>query len=245
MYATLQRRRSYARRVSASPRPEPIGDPPRLLRDTWLYRPITALASVVARVLARTEVRGAHHVPRSGPALVVANHISHLDTVVLFSTLRRLGRRPRFAAHAGTWNVGILGWLFEQGGFIQVQHGEGPERFAADVLAFLDAGELVVVYPEGTIPRSRRDRKARPGAGLAAAATSAPVIPVAMADIAPWTGFPMRLRQPATVTFGAPMPVPRLAPDAARGAQIRTSRALLDRIDQLLVTTGWPHGREG
>ncbi|MBW3664215.1 MAG: 1-acyl-sn-glycerol-3-phosphate acyltransferase [Actinobacteria bacterium] len=203
-------------------------------RDTWLYRPLAVLVGALGRVLARTDVRGAHHVPRSGPGLVVANHISHLDTIVLFAALSRLGRRPRFTAHAGTWAVGILGWLFEQGGVIPVHHGEGPERFAADVLAFLDAGELVVVYPEGTIPRSPQDRRARPGAGLAAARSTAPVVPVAMAGIAPWTGFPMRLRQPATVTFGAPMQVPPLAPDASRDAQIRTSEALLDRIDQFL-----------
>ena len=218
--------------------PDAPRDPVRLPRDTRLYRPLAVVAGALERVLARTEVRGAHHVPRSGPALVVANHISHLDTVVLFATLRRLGRRPRFAAHAATWDVGILGWLFDQAGLIPVERGEGPERFAADVLALLAAGELVVVYPEGTIPRAPQDRRARPGAGLAAARSTAPVVPVALAGISPWTGFPRRLRERVTVTFGAALDIPALPDPASRDAQIRTSERLLDRIDQLAVTGG-------
>ena len=62
---------------------------------------------------------------------------------------------------------------------IPVTRGRGAARMADDACAALDAGQAVLVYPEGTIVPPGQTRPARPGAGLVALRTSVPVLPIA------------------------------------------------------------------
>lgn len=194
---------------------------------------LAPLVSLLTRGFAAVRVAGAEHLPRHGPAVVAANHISHLDTLLLFSVIHRLGRRPRFLATEGLWEQWWTGWLFDRGRFIPVRRGRPPEEMVADALAALAAGEVVVVYPEGTIVPPGERRHGRPGAGLLAARAPAPVIPVAMAGVPPWTGRPP-VRARCGVVFGPPVTVPAVPDPPTRETMVAASDALLDAIRRLL-----------
>ena len=188
-----------------------------------VYAALQPVVNGIARLLFRISIRGFEHLPTDGSALVVANHVSHLDPIVLFSVLTRAGRRPRFLALADLWEITGLGWLLRKGHMIPVHRGEGPEASAHMVSAAraaMDAGQLVVVYPEGRLPRPGQPQRPREGAGRLMLAVDVPVVPVAMAGVPPWTGGLPRLRQPVDVVVGAPLDLTDL-----RSGQVDRQRA--------------------
>ena len=135
----------------------------------WILRAVTA-------VLFRLRVEG--RVPAEGPLLIAANHVSYLDPVTLGVTIARHGRRGRFLATAALFGVPVLGWAMRRTGLIRVEPRAG--RAVLDMArAALEAGEVVVLYPEGHIAAPGQDLPARTGVGWLARQTGVPVVPVA------------------------------------------------------------------
>ncbi len=145
-------------------------------------RALAPLLRLVVGTLFSIRVVSAERVPR-GSALFAANHVSWLDPVVAAVVLYRLGRTARFLAASELFDKPVVGWALRQAGQIRVVRGRGAQAMEAMTKAAceaLDAGQAVVVYPEGTIPQPGECPPAKQGAGLLALRTSAPVIPVAM-----------------------------------------------------------------
>ncbi|HLP31136.1 MAG TPA: lysophospholipid acyltransferase family protein [Geothrix sp.] len=86
--------------------------------------------------------------PESGPALLVANHISGLDPLLLIAA----SRRPlRFIIAKEQYHRFGLEWLFRAAGCIPVDRSERPERAFREALRVLKAGEVVALFPHGKI----------------------------------------------------------------------------------------------
>jgi 1-acyl-sn-glycerol-3-phosphate acyltransferase len=140
------------------------------------------------RLLLGLRIQGAEHLPAHGPAVVVANHNSDLDIGVLMSLfpLRALHRvRPVAAADRFALG-GLLPRLIARvlGHAIPIERHGGGDASLAPVLAALDAGDIVVLFPEGTRGAPERLGRFRSGIGrLAAARPHVPVIPVALAGL--------------------------------------------------------------
>lgn len=134
------------------------------------------------RQLAREiEVSGLEHIPRQGPLLLVSNHISWVDPVLLACWLTPATGRPiswMGKAEAMRWPV--VGWFLRMNGVFGVRRG------AADLEAFrlaervLSDGRILGIYPEGTRSRDGRLRPFRDGAALLALRSGVPVHPVAV-----------------------------------------------------------------
>ncbi|MHA3682684.1 lysophospholipid acyltransferase family protein [Leucobacter sp. HY1908] len=163
------------------------------------------------RLRYRPRVTGREHVPATGPVLVVSNHLSGLDTVLIPSFSPR---RVQFLAKASLFHSRLGGWFFRQIGAIAVHRNTSSAAQAAldagrDVLA---AGSVFVVFPEGTRSRDGRLYRGRSGAAWLALETSATVVPVGL------IGTNRRLLNPRTerpdpveLRFGAPVPLSDLA----------------------------------
>lgn len=135
----------------------------------------------VTRAVARRRFRGQDRIPATGPALVVANHVSYLDPVYTAVFVHRAGRVPRFLAKDGLWSVPALGRAMRGSGQIPVYRGSneaGDSLRAAE--AALDEGKVVLIYPEGTITRDpqRWPMRSRTGVARLALARDVPVIPL-------------------------------------------------------------------
>jgi 1-acyl-sn-glycerol-3-phosphate acyltransferase len=125
---------------------------------------------------------GMEHVPVDGPALVVANHISYLDPIYTGIFFDKAGRIPRFLAKDAVFRMPAVGFLAGKLDQIPVYRGSseaGDSLRAAD--AALEAGHIVLVYPEGTITRDPQHwpMRAHTGAARLAMDHDVPVIPVA------------------------------------------------------------------
>ena len=154
-----------------------------------LYGVLAALLGSVIGVFSRLQVakqrsraRAAQSLP-PGAIIVISNHTSYADGVLLALACRRLGRELRLLATAGVSRAPVIGPLARRLGFIPVKRGSTDAAGALDdAAAALDAGEAVGLYPEGRLTRDPMmwPERAKTGAVRLALRTDAPIVPVAM-----------------------------------------------------------------
>jgi 1-acyl-sn-glycerol-3-phosphate acyltransferase len=90
-------------------------------------------------------------IPARGPALIACNHASYLDPIANAYAVVKAGRRPRFLAKDDLFDIPIVGRALAGAGQIPVSRGSGERTPLARAERALEAGEVVVVYPEGTV----------------------------------------------------------------------------------------------
>lgn len=143
---------------------------------------IVAAAFYPLTWLTRQVHRSSDRIPRQGGALLVLNHVSHFDPVADAVFVHRQKRAPRFMAKDSLLRVPVLGRIVAGTGAIPVQRGKVAALGALrDANNALQAGKLVVVYPEGTITKDPQmwPRRAYAGVARLALETDVPVIPIA------------------------------------------------------------------
>lgn len=206
------------------------------IEPVWLVA-IQVLDGYVRAAL-RLEITGLEHLPRSGPALLVANHVSYLDPVVLIVVGHRAGRRVRVLSVQEAFQRPGSGFFLRAGRHIPV--GADPaDRMVAVRRAgkALRRGEVVLIYPEGTITSAGERRAARGGAGLLAVSSGAPVIPIRTWGLERGT-TPWWHRRRASVVIGPPVHLAEAHQAAGRQRYERASALALDAVRALRH----PHG---
>lgn len=178
------------------------------------YEKVRRLFSGLVRAIYRIEVVGADRMPATGPAVVAPNHESFLDAIILGAAI---SRELRFVAKAELWRSRLLAWMIEGLGAIPIERGRSDYLAAARVLQALEAGQAVVIFPQGAV---RGDRAWKQGAAHAALVTGAPLVPVRLVGTARALsrgriGFP-RLR----VIVGEPIEVARGPNDPAAATKL-------------------------
>ena len=196
-------------------------------------------ASLTAFTLARwqVEVRGAHHVPATGPAVVATNHVSFLDFVFVGFGAREQGRRVRFVAKREVFDHRLVGPLMRSMGHIRVDRGGDTRAALREAAQALRSGDVVGMFPEGTISRSFVPLAGRSGSAQMALESGAPLVPGAV-----WGSHrihtkvsPLRLA-PGTavsVTFGEPvLPRPDDTAASLHGRLMARIRELVDEAQR-------------
>ncbi|MDX6625666.1 MAG: 1-acyl-sn-glycerol-3-phosphate acyltransferase [Solirubrobacterales bacterium] len=159
---------------------------------TRTYRVAMALSRPVA-LWGRLRVEGLETVPTSGPLLIVGNHDSHWDPVMVgVSAIKR--RQIRALAKSDLWKVRGLGPILNGMGQVPIVRGAGDKEALSKAIEILRAGACIGVFPEGTRSRGKVLR-ARSGLGrLALEVPEAHVTLVAIEGTSDLTGFPRRSR---------------------------------------------------
>ncbi len=119
--------------------------------------------------------------PKTGPAIVVANHVSGLDPMLLIAS----ARRPlRFLIAREEYQRFGLTWLFKAVKCIPVDRERKPEQALRDALRSLKEGHVVALFPHGKIHLdSDPPRKIKAGAVRLAQMTGAPILPLRISGI--------------------------------------------------------------
>lgn len=121
-------------------------------------------------------------IPAEGGAVVAANHVSHADPVTFAHAVWDHGRLPRFLAKAVLFEVFFVRWVLRSSGQIPVYRltSDAAKAFEAAVAA-VEKGQVVIVYPEGTLSRDPElwPMRGRTGAARIALSAGVPVVPVA------------------------------------------------------------------
>ncbi|MEU3456406.1 lysophospholipid acyltransferase family protein [Micromonospora sp. NPDC006766] len=203
-----------------------------------VYPPVIAAAKTMFRVLdLRLTVKGSHHVPRTGGAVLASNHVSYLDFIFCGFGALESRRLVRFMAKDSVFRHKVSGPLMRAMKHIPVNRAAGAGSYQTAVAA-LRRGEVVGVFPEATISRSFTVKELKSGAARMAQQASVPLLPVALwGGQRLWTkGRPRALTRrhtPITILVGEPID-PAGYPDAtALTVELRSRlAALVDRAQR-------------
>jgi 1-acyl-sn-glycerol-3-phosphate acyltransferase len=197
----------------------------------WVFKWV-AFAPLV-RLLFRPWVEGAGNIPESGPAIIVSNHISAGDTFVLPAMIRRRLTFPaKVELFQGRGLRGrVLTWFLKNVGQLPMDRAGGRASATGmdGVLAVLNRGQLLGIYPEGTRSPDGRLYKGKTGVARLVLQAGVPVIPVAMIN----SGFvPSRIPKVPTmrrpgIRIGKPLDFSRYA---AAGNDREVLRYVTDEI---------------
>jgi 1-acyl-sn-glycerol-3-phosphate acyltransferase len=169
-------------------------------------------------------LRGIENIPKAGPCVIVPNHSSYLDGLVVFAALPR---DTCFIAKRELLDQLVPRVFLKRVGALFVAREENVESLAgADaMMAAVRAGEALVVFAEGTFTRAPGLLPFHLGGFLAAATSGAPTVPMAIrgtrSALRDGGWFPRRL--PITVEVGSPIPVPTELKPFAAALRIRDS----------------------
>jgi 1-acyl-sn-glycerol-3-phosphate acyltransferase len=198
-----------------------------LLVPEYLLRFVAWIAS---RLVYRFKVVGDEHIPTQGAAILVANHVSFVDAVLLMAA----SPRPiRFIMDHQIFRIPVLGWLFKLGKAIPVaSQKEDPatyERAFIKARQVLDDGELLCIFPEGGLTRDGTLQPFKGGVMKVLQTHPMPVVPLALTNL--WGSFFSRVEKGramvrpfrrgfcsrVVVVGGPPMPAALVTPEALHG----------------------------
>lgn len=187
----------------------------RLLPD-WTLRFCMWLG---VRSLYRFKVYGRHHVPETGPALIVSNHVSFLDGLLICIATSRF---MRFIIYADFTEMPILNWMGRKMKVIPIRANDKPSQIVKAIQTSRDAlknGEVVCIFAEGGLTRTGQIQPFQRGLAKIIQGQDVPVIPAYVnglwGSILSWRGgkllwkWPQHWRRSIELHFGEPLIRPR------------------------------------
>ncbi|MCL4222459.1 MAG: 1-acyl-sn-glycerol-3-phosphate acyltransferase [Phycisphaerales bacterium] len=191
-----------------------------VIRNTRYYRFCRRLVWLVNLVFFRARWLHVDRVPLTGPLLIVANHVSFLDPPLIGCAIR--ARALAYLARSGLFRFKPLGMLLRSFNSVPVAESGGDVAAMRTVIALLQAGNAVLIFPEGSRSPDGNLHEFKRGVALILRKALCPVLPVAVdGPFRAWPRhrrFPILLRHRVAAIYGHPIPHDELlacGPDAA------------------------------
>jgi 1-acyl-sn-glycerol-3-phosphate acyltransferase len=158
-----------------------------LVVATWIFTIVPEFAMrfvswLLVRTLYRLELHGIErHVPDEGPALLVCNHVSYMDALILAASIPR---PVRFVMYYRIFQIPVMRWIFRAAGAIPIASPREDlammERAFDAIDAALADGELVLIFPEGRLTKDGAIAPFKSGVERILARRPVPVVPMAL-----------------------------------------------------------------
>jgi len=206
-------------------------------RRGWAWAIAVPIVKPLLLLTTRPHWVDGEKIPAEGGCLVVFNHISEVDPLIAAHIMYDHGRLPRYLAKANLFKSKLLGFFLRAAGQIPVERLSKNAAGAFDAaVAAVRAGELVVVYPEGTITRDPElwPMVGKSGAARIALETRCPVVPIgqwgAQEVLAPYARKPdLFPRKTIEMKVGDPVDLSDLY------AQERTTAVVNQATDRIMA----------
>jgi 1-acyl-sn-glycerol-3-phosphate acyltransferase len=216
-------------------------DPKSLRSDeNWFIRTTAFVARTITRSLTRVRVTGAlATIPRSGPLIIVSNHASNADGVLIGAWLtRRLGRRIHWLGKREMTEWPVVGPFVLAGSVHPVDRGNVEIDVFRLLLRILAADNVIVVFPEGTRSPDGAMQAAKDGVAMLALKSGAPILPVGVVDTDRFwpKGKLPRIGGRVELRVGEPFLLADILPAGLdrRAAKTAATELILERIAALL-----------
>ena len=212
----------------------------------YVYPPVVVAIKTFWKYLGlQFDFQGVENLPREGGAVLCLNHIGYLDFAVVGTGALPTKRYIRFMAKKEIFNHKVAGPLMRGMHHISVDRESGSASFVAALRA-LRAGEIIGIFPEGTISRSFEIEDLKTGAIRLSIGAGVPIIPVAI-----WGSQRIvtkkqkpdfkRHKHPVHVAFGTPYFVPKGSDMDLAEADLKVK--MLELLHS--VQSNYPHSHEG
>jgi 1-acyl-sn-glycerol-3-phosphate acyltransferase len=204
-----------------------------------LYSCLWATFYIHANPLWRLRVVGREKLPWQGPAVIVANHASLIDILVLFALYRPF----KWVSKASVFRVPFIGWNMKLNDYVGLVRGnkESIVRMMAECREHLRRGSPVLIFPEGTRTKTGELQAFKDGAFRLATDAGCPLIPVAVhgtGDALPKHGLVLRQRMRAFVEVLDPIAPGDDAATLRDTARQAIAAALGRRVTPVVEATG-------
>jgi len=220
-------------------------------RINQYMRPLYCVANITMKTLlialTRWRVEGKENVPRHGPLIVVANHLSNIDPPLLGASVPRsvcfMAKQELFRSSFSRFIVGAYGAF-------PVRRGELDRDAFRQALGILRKGQALGMFPEGKRSFARQLLPIQPGTSFIAARSGAPVLPVGISGSEQVKGISVIIQRPSiTVKIGRPFTLSYNTDEPLRSQLPQLSELIMKHIAELLppsyrntLTTENKHG---
>lgn len=181
-----------------------------------ILRILKFLVRIILVLVRRWEVRGTENLPGSGGVVLVANHVSYWDPVVVICAFKR---KVNFMAKSELFKIPVVGYVVSLSAF-PVRRDRADRSAIRTAVKLLEEGHVVGVFPEGTRSHSGEMLKPHLGAAMLALKAGVPILPVAVSGT---RGFFGKIR----VGVGRPVPTT---------SYTKGSRADLESVSDLAMS---------
>ena len=169
------------------------------------------------RLCYKLRIKGREFIPEEGAAVVVCNHVSYTDALILAAA----SPRPlRFVMYAPIYEMPLINGFCRIAGAIPINNARNTpsamRRTFRQIKKALDAGEVVMIFPEGQLTRNGEIGSFQRGIERIIEETPVPVIPAALSGLwggwgthkgsAPFSGWPKKIHTRVRMMFGEPVP---------------------------------------
>src|SRR5262245_29939374 len=212
--------------MSAPHAPGPCGSS---LRRNWVWYIAQIVVGVVFTVWLRFRARGTERIPASGGALLLANHSSYIDPLLVGLPLRR---PVSFLARDTLFRVPVIGWILRHTYVMPLARDTGGAAGIRETLRRLEEGFLVGIFPEGTRSADGALGPFKPGFAALVRRTDLPIYPIGIAgaDRALGRGSIFLKPHRVCVVFGEPFPQATIETLRQRGREGELMDAVRARI---------------
>jgi 1-acyl-sn-glycerol-3-phosphate acyltransferase len=183
-------------------------------------------------ILTRFQINGLHHIPRQGPVIMVSNHISITDPAVLIGNIPR---HVHFIIKAELLEHPIFRVILPHGKPIPIRRGSADRAAMRQAEAYLRAGEVIGIFPEGTRNHGGATQEAHAGVVFLAQRTDVPITPIAISGTEGIFSerFPWYRRAQVRMTVGKPFLLSDLY-TGARPSREELAQMIMGRVAMLL-----------
>ena len=196
----------------------------------FFYRYAQVVAQILTKLLFNLKVEGRQNIPAHGGALIVSNHQSNLDPVVLSAFLNR---PVNFVCKSELFRNPLAGWVIRRLNGFPIRQGKGDIDAVKEMIHRLREGHVLNIYPEGSRTPDGEIHEFQRGVGLIVRRANVPVIPAAI--VGAFDAWPIHRSiwrmKPVHVRFGPPLNLTGLQTDEEITAAIeREVRRLFDEM---------------
>jgi len=221
-----------------APAPEPIQDENRdsesrlgmdPIRKSRFWRFCRGIAYIGCTVMFDYKAYGVKNVPRTGGALMISNHQSYLDPVLLGLNLPR---PLSYLAKSELFKNKFLAWLITELRAFPVRQGRGDKAAIEETIRRLREGHMLNIFPEGTRTPDGKIGEMQRGAALVVRRAGVPIVPVAIhGSYEAWpTGQKIFRSRPVRVLYGKPLNVDGMKSDQIVKVMDRTLREMVEDL---------------
>ncbi|PIE32765.1 1-acyl-sn-glycerol-3-phosphate acyltransferase [candidate division KSB3 bacterium] len=200
-----------------------------------LYKISQFFVRIFVTLYFRLKVEGLESVPKQGPYLIVANHASFLDPILIGAVVPRI---IHYITYAFFYYHRAIHWYCKRVFCIPIKKEGNDIATFKKALRLLRQGELVGIFPEGARSHTGKLAQAQPGVALIALKAGVPIIPVGIRGT--YEAFPTGARfpkpSPVTLTFGEPFSLDEFLASGQKPSgevQVKAAERIMEKIAEL------------